>query len=554
MTNSIDQSSSESTEPSRRRKWWGFTFLAFSLLVIALDLSIADVTLPSIVRDLGISADSASLIITVYMVVAASFMVLMGRVSDLVGAKKAFLVGAVLFGIGSAITGIANDLGMLMAGRSMQGLVMAIAIPASMSLLNHEFPDGRERVLAFSIWTAVIGSAMALGPMIGGLLSTYFSWRWAFWMNVPIMIVGIIGVYYLVRPIGRGERTGKFDILGSLLLVVGLALVVFGLQEAPSLGWWTAKSDYVLNGAISWPFTISPVPIVVLLGILLLVLFARYEIRLNRKGRDSVLAFSLFRVPSFTWGTSAAAAMTAGIFGLLLLIPLYAQFVLDQNPLGAGVILAPLGVGMALGGPVVARFEVSPVRAALICLIIQPIATLTLIPLISAGGEGWWLAPALLVDGFAWGAAFSLLVSMLLADIPKELSGVASGTQVAARLLAGAFAGALLTGLVLGSVGAKVQDISEKDLTSTQQEEITQLYEFQNELVPPTTSSGQTASEAREIEIFDQIIEEVKEDMATGLRLAIGLAAVFCGTGVIFGLGLRRQEKREAKDRETEPT
>ena len=548
MTESIGQAVDESAEVSTRRKWWGFTFLAVSLLVIALDLSIADVTLPSIVKDLGISADSASLIITVYMVVAASFMVLMGRVSDLVGAKKAFIFGAIFFAVGSAITGMANGLGTLMAGRSLQALVFAIAIPASMSLLNHEFPKGRERVLAFSIWTAVIGSAMALGPMIGGLLSTYFSWRWAFWINVPIMIVGVIGAYYLVRPIGGQRRTGKFDILGSVLLVAGIALVVFALQEAPSLGWWQATSDSILDGAISWPFAISAAPILVLLGILLLVTFSRYEIKLNRQGRDSVLAFSLFRVPSFTWGTSAAAAMTAGVFGLLLLIPLYAQFVLDQNPLGAGVILAPLGVGMALGGPIIARYEVSPVRAALICLIIQPIATISLIPLISAGGEGWWLAPALLVDGFAWGAAFSLLVSMLLADVPKDLSGVASGTQVSVRLLAGALGGAMITGLVLGSVAAQVNQISEKDLTATQQEEITQLYEFQNQLTPPTTKSGQTAAEAREIEIFDQIINEVKSDMANGLRLAMGLAAVFSAVGIVFGLGLRRQEKREAAD------
>ena len=137
---------------------------------------------------------------------------------------------------------------------------------------------------------------------------------------------------------------------------------------------------------------------------------------------------------------------------------------------------------------------------------------------------------------------------MLLADVPKDLSGVASGTQVSVRLLAGALGGAMITGLVLGSVAAQVNQISEKDLTATQQEEITQLYEFQNQLTPPTTKSGQNAAEAREIEIFDQIINEVKSDMATGLRLAMGLAAVFSAVGIVFGLGLRRQEKREAAD------
>ena len=155
------EASTEGESAPDRRKWVGYIFLVFGLLVISLDLSIADVALPSIVKDLDISADDASLIITVFMVVAASFMVLMGKVSDVVGAKKAFLVGSALFAAGSLMTGLADGFTALMGGRALQGLVLATAIPASMSLLNHEFPSGRDRTIAFSVWTAVIGSAMA---------------------------------------------------------------------------------------------------------------------------------------------------------------------------------------------------------------------------------------------------------------------------------------------------------------------------------------------------------------------------------------------------------
>jgi len=143
------------------RTWGGFVFLAIALLVIGLDLSIADVTLPSIVTDLGIDADSATLIITIFMVVAASFMVLMGKVADLIGPKKSLLLGCVVFAIGSTITGLANSFPTLMAGRAIQGFVLAMAIPASLSLLNQSFPSGRNRALAFSIWTAVIGARSA---------------------------------------------------------------------------------------------------------------------------------------------------------------------------------------------------------------------------------------------------------------------------------------------------------------------------------------------------------------------------------------------------------
>ena len=541
MTTHQDNTSTSSVG----RTWGGFVFLAIALLVIGLDLSIADVTLPSIVTDLGIDADSATLIITIFMVVAASFMVLMGKVADLVGPKKSLLLGCVVFALGSTITGLANSFPTLMAGRAIQGFVLAMAIPASLSLLNQSFPSGRNRALAFSIWTAVIGSAMALGPLIGGALSTFMSWRWACLINVPIMVVAFLGLLFLEREIPGRPRKGKFDVLGSVLLVLGLGLVVFGLQEAASLGWWSATGDTWLGGTASWPLSISPVPIMLGLGLVLLALFARWEVSLQQTDRESVLEFSLFRVISFNWGTSAAAAMTAGVFGLLMLIPLYAQFVLDQDPLGSGLTLVPLGIGMALGGPIITRVKVPPVKASLFCLILQPIAMVALIPLISTSGQGWWLALPLLVEGFAWGAAYALLVSLLLTDVPKEMSGVAGGTQVAARLVFGALGGALITSLLLGSIAQQMQQVSVSDLTAKQQQEITSLYGFKNQLSTPTTDSGATAAQTQEIAEFDQVITETKDDMVTGLKLAFGLAAFFSFLGALFGIGLARQTKRE---------
>lgn len=540
-----DEVGDEDAAPENPKRWLGFGFLALALLVIALDLSVTDVAVPSIIADLGVSADDASLVVTVYMVVAASFMVLMGKVADLIGARRAFLIGIVVFAVGSFITGIAPNFGVLILGRVIQGLVLAITIPASLSLLNHEFPGGSARALAFSIWTAVIGSAMALGPLIGGALSTYASWRWAFFINVPIMIVAVIGSAVTIRPIKVKLAEKGFDVFGAALLVVGVASITFALQEATNLGWWKAISDTLLGG-IAWDLPISPVPILLATGVVFLVAFVFLERSRAHRELGVVLELRLFRVPSFTWGTGAAALMTAGVFGLLLLIPLYAQYVLDKDPFGAGIVLAPLGVGMALGGPVIARTKMDQKTAVLWMLGIQPIATLSLLPLINSGAEGWWLAPGLLVEGFAWGAAYSILVSLLLADVPETLSGVAGGTQTSARLLAGAIGGALLTTILLGSVGVAESNVDTSDLTSSEQTELDQLYQFSAQLHPPTTDSGDTVEQARQIDTFDDAIELTKEDMARGVRYAIGAAALFSAGGYLCGRRLRRAETTRA--------
>ncbi|MCP4436040.1 MAG: MFS transporter [Actinomycetia bacterium] len=533
------------------RQWTGFGFLALALLVIALDLSVTDVAVPSIVSDLGVSADDASLVVTVYMVVASSFMVLMGKVSDLVGARKAFLVGAATFAVGSFITGIAPNFGILILGRVIQGLVLAITIPASMSILNHEFPSGPSRATAFSVWTAVIGSAMALGPLVGGFLSTYASWRWAFFINVPIMVVAVVGSSMTIRPIAVKLVEKGFDLLGAGLLVIGVASITFALQEATSLGWWSPDRDTILGGAATWDLPVSPVPILLAVGIVLVAGFVYLERVRVRRGLGVVLELKLFRVPTFTWGTAAAALMTAGVFGLLLMIPLYAQYVLDKDPLGAGIALAPLGVGMALGGPIISRINVSQRVAVIWTLAVQPIATLSLVPLISADAATWWLAPALVVNGFAWGAAYSILVSMLLADVPETLSGVAGGTQTSARLLAGAIGGALLTTVLLGSVNLAESGVDESELTSSERTELEQLYEFSAQVHPPTTDSGDTVAEKKSDEAFASAIEQTKDDMARGIRFAVVGAAVFAAGGYLCGRRLRHALDEEAAAAET---
>ncbi|NQU37086.1 MAG: MFS transporter, partial [Actinobacteria bacterium] len=478
-----------------------------------------------------------------YMVVAASLMILMGKFSDRIGARRAMLAGTLLFAVGSLVTGLATSLGVLLAGRAIQGFVLALCIPASLSLLNHLFPSGRTRVLAFSVWTAALGSAFALGPVIGGYIATYLSWRWSFFINIPLMLIAAAGIVTCVPHVaGRLQEKGG-DILGSILMVFALAFFVLGIQEGTGWGWLTPSGQSVFG--ITWTLGLSAAFLAIVLGVVLLVVLVIYEIRRYRSNRPMVLEPALLDVPSFTWGTAAAALMTAGIFGLLLMVPLYAQYVLDYDPLSSGLTLLSMGVGMALGGPIVSRLSIAMDRRTIvIALIVQPLATLSIIPLLSATGNGWILAPSLLVEGFAWGAAYSILVSTLMKDVPEKLSGTAGGTQTAVRLLAGAIGTAVMTSVLLLTISAKVSDVDENGLTAAEQQQFEQLYSLSgqahSEVADP---NGETVQQFRQIQEFDAAISAVSEDMVGGFQITIALAALISATAVPCALRLPKTRK-----------
>jgi MFS family permease len=184
----------QNSQEGSKRIWYGFTFLLLALLIVILDQTITDVVVPSIVVDLQIAASSATLLVTIYMVVGAAFMILMGKVVDVFGARFVLLLSMTIFAIGSLVTGAAWNFGVLIIGRILQGFVLAGMVPASLALLNVQFPSGSQRALAFALWSCVIGGAGALGPLLGGLSATFLSWRWGFYVNLPISILSIIGV------------------------------------------------------------------------------------------------------------------------------------------------------------------------------------------------------------------------------------------------------------------------------------------------------------------------------------------------------------------------
>lgn len=440
-----------------RRKWVGLVFISLGVAMIIVDSTIVNVAIPQIIKNLGITATDAQWVQDVYTLVFAALLLVAGRLADRVGRRLVFLAGIVIFVTGSILAALAGSGLTLILSRVVQGVGGSMILPTSLSLLNAGF-RGRDRGIAFAVWGSTIGGTAALGPLLGGWLTTSFSWRWAFGINVPLGLVVIAGLLLLV-PESRSEDPERGnDLLGAVLTAVGLVGVVFALIEGRSDGWWTRARPVSLLG-VNVTTSLSPVPVAAAIGAACLVGFAFVERRRNRQGKAVLLDFRLFSIPSFRNGNIAAAIVSLGEFGILFALPLWIENVLGLTAFDTGLLLLPLAVGsFAASGfgaqAGAARGALFVVRLG-IALEIAGVLGLGLV--ISAHTAPWELVVPLFVYGAGIGLATAQLTGVVLADVPVSQSGQGSGTQSTARQVGSALGIAILGTILFSVLGGQLR-------------------------------------------------------------------------------------------------
>jgi EmrB/QacA subfamily drug resistance transporter len=367
------------------------------------------------------------------------------------------IIGTIIFMLASVWAAFADSGSALIMARVVQGVGGAMILPSTLSTLNATF-QGRERGIAFAVWGSTIGGMAAVGPLLGGWLTTAFSWRWAFGINVPLGIIILIGLMLFVRAT-RSENPQAIDGVGAVLSVVMSASLVFGLIEGRTLGWWLAN-DGLMLGDWLWPFALSPVPIAFAVSLAAGAAFVWWGLRRERAGKSTMLAFSLLRIGSFRNGNIAALIVSMGEFGIILSLPLWLQNVLGYDALQTGTILLALAIGSflasgvsgALSGRVTA---VATVRVGIAAEIIG----LVLIGMVIAVDTPWWsIALGLLIYGIGVGLATAQLTGVVLQDVPVEESGQASGTQSTARQIGSALGIAVLGTVLFTSLGTNLDN------------------------------------------------------------------------------------------------
>lgn len=512
--------------PVPLRRWLGLTVLSLGVAMIIVDATVVNVAIPTIIGDLGLQSTDAEWLNTIYALVFAALLVSLGRAGDRWGRRLFFLIGLGVFVLSSVWAARAGSPQSLIASRFVQGIGGAMILPATLSSVNAMFQGGA-RAIAFGVWGSVIGGMAALGPLLGGYLTTEHSWRWIFYINLPIGALAAVGALLLVPETRDPSARRGLDPPGIATVSLGLGAIVFALIEGQRYGWLRPTATFTAFG-ITWPSgSVSIILPAFLAGLLLVGAFLVVERRRGRAGRTVVVDLDLFRLRSFRNGNLAALVVSLGEFGLIFVLPLFVQSVLGYSAFDTGLVLLALALGaFVAGGPaaiLARRFGSRPVVLA--GMVAEAAGLLATVPLISATSTGWTLAGPLFLYGLGVGLATAQLTNAILVDVPPAASGQASGIQSTFRQVGSALGIAILGTLLIVGLGnrtaARLEEVPGLP-TAAQQGIATAVRE----------SAGAILPSLREDPAAAPVVAAVEDAFVYSARVATAVAAVFILAGV----------------------
>jgi MFS family permease len=427
--------------------------MAAAVAIVTLDTTILNVAIPTIRHDLHTDLASLQWVIAGYSLTLGSLLIIGGRIGDLFGVRRAFITGAVLFAAGSLLASMATSTSILVLGEAIiEGVGASLLLPASLATLSTIF-QGPARAKAFAVWGGVAGAAAALGPVIGGWLTSDYSWRWGFRINVVIAPLAALAALAALPRDSRRDRRPRLDFGGAVLLAVSLFLVVFAITEGPNHGWLANRGPgLTLRGmtiwSSSWPE--SPVIVAVAGAVIALIGFVRLERREERSHRDPLVQLQLFRNRAFGGGLATAATVVMAQAGTMFVLAVFLQATHHLRPIEAGRWLLPVGlavlVGAQLGGRAAAK--TGPTIVVRAGILLQLAGVLTAATILRTD-IGWaTLAAALAVFGLGAGMASPQLTNVILSQVPRERAGSAGGVATTNNSL-GAALGVAILGAVL---------------------------------------------------------------------------------------------------------
>jgi EmrB/QacA subfamily drug resistance transporter len=419
-----------------KNKWLALALLATVQFMVVLDIAIVNVALPSIKVDLGFSQENLQWVISAYALMFGGFLLLGGRAADLLGRRRMFVAGLIVFSVASLASGLAWSDEALIAARAVQGLGAAIITPAALSILMTTFAEGRERNAALGVWGAVGAFGAVAGVLLGGILTDLLSWEWIFYINVPVGLAALALAPVLLRE-SRDAQVKSFDVPGAVLVTGGLVTLVFGITQASDFGWTSLETLGLFAAAGA-----------------LLASFVVWEARVA----EPLMPFSIFRIRTVSAANLAGLVLGTVTFSMFLMLTLYMQQVLGYSPLETGVAyLAVAGsaiVWSTVAAQVVNRIGVKPSIATGMTLLTVGLLYFTQI---SVGGSYVSdLLPGFLIIAAGLGFSFVPISIAALAGVGSSEAGLASGLFNTSQQIGGALGIAALSTVATSTTSDEV--------------------------------------------------------------------------------------------------
>jgi EmrB/QacA subfamily drug resistance transporter len=409
-------------------RWLVLVIACMAQFMVVLDATVVNVALPSIQRGLHFSPANLQWVVNSYTLIFGGFLLLGGRAADILGRKRLFVAGIAVFSIASLINGLAQSSTMLIAGRGLQGLGGALVSPAALAIITTTFTDQQERTRALGVWAAIAAGGGAVGLLMGGVLTDLASWRWVFFVNVP---VGIITFAMAMRYVAESRiRTAQrsFDLAGAVTVTAGLVLLVYTIVETQSYGWGSAR-------------TLG-------LGAIALALLAGFY-AIERRSPAPLVRLSIFRVRTIAVADSVLLLLASGMFGMFFFASLYVQEILGYSPLKAGLAFLPVTAGIVIGAglaqQLVRRAGVRNVSVAGLVLATVGMLVLTQVPV--HGSYLSDLLPGLMPLSIGMGLVFVPITLLATGGVGEEDSGLASGLFNTSQQVGGSLGLAILSTL-----------------------------------------------------------------------------------------------------------
>ena len=428
--------------------------LVLAMFVLVIDTTIMNVSISTLIKDFDTDLATVQAAITLYALLMASFMITGGKIGDIIGRKKAFRIGLIVYGTGSFLTAISPTMTVLFVGWSiLEGLGATLVMPAIQTLVTSNY-SGKDRALAYGIIGGIVAGAIALGPIIGGWLTTEYTWRLAFAGEVVVVLIVLFLSRYIQDAPLETEEKPKLDIVGSILSALGMGLIVFGILLAGIYGWWKARQPFSIGGIEISPFGLSPTPLFILAGGIILLCFALWERHVINLGKMPLVRLDVLRDRGVTSGIFVQMVQTLLIGGFLFSMALFFQIALGLNAMQTGFLYLPLSIPLLIASLIASRLSarIAPKSIIQLGLLVLVAGLLLAIATINVEVRGLALLTGFALIGIGAGVIASQIMNLVLSQVVPERTSETAALMSTSQNLGMAIGTALMGSIVIAGL------------------------------------------------------------------------------------------------------